>query len=135
MFAKQQAAALNEIKSHLDLADIYLAAIGSGNQEQAQDFIDKLGFEYEVFLNSDLSAYKTFRLKRAILRTLGPSSLAKGVKAIKKGFRQGSSAGDLWQQGGIFVLGPGRQLLFQHRNSFAGDHADLNQVIQALDAQ
>ena len=134
MFARQQAAALNEIKSHLDLADIYLAAIGSGNQEQAKDFIDKLSFEYDLFLNPDLSAYKTFGLKRAIVRTLGPPSLAKGVKAIKKGFRQGSSAGDLWQQGGIFVLGPGRQLLFQHRNSFAGDHADLNKVVRAFDA-
>ena len=134
MFAKQQAAALNRIKSDLDSAGIYLAAIGSGNQEQAKDFVDKLGFEYEVFLNPDLSAYKTFGLQRAIVRTLGPSSLVKGMKALKKGFRQGSSAGDLWQQGGIFVLGPGRQLLFQHRNRFAGDHADLNEVIKAVDA-
>jgi hypothetical protein len=55
----------------------------------------------------------------------------RGFKAIKQGFRQGRSAGDLWQQGGIFVIGPGNKLLFEHINSMAGDEADLNDVLRA----
>ena len=56
-----------------------------------------------------------------------------GIRAaMKKGFRQGRSAGDLWQQGGLFVIGPGPQLDFQHRNRVAGDHADLNAVLKVV---
>ena len=131
MFARQQVAALMEIKEQLDSKGVSLVAIGSGSPEQAREFITSFTFYGEMYVDPSLKTYKAFKLNRGIARTLGPSSIVRGFSAIKKGFRQGKNAGDLWQQGGMFVIGPGDEMLFQHRNHSAGDHADLDAVLKA----
>ncbi len=133
MFARQQAAALMVIKGRLEASGVALIAIGSGSPEGARRFMDTLGFSADMYVNPDLSAYRAFRLERGIWKTLGPASLVRGIRAMMQGFRQGRPDGDLWQQGGVFVLGPGETLLFQHRNTSAGDHADLNAVLAAAE--
>ena len=132
MFARQQVAALMGIKARLDAAGAGLVMIGSGNPEQAKEFIASFSVEGEMYVDPGLKTYKAFKLVRGLWRTLGPASIGRGLTAMKKGFRQGSNAGDLWQQGGIFVIGPGNQMLFAHRNQAAGDHADLNAVLKVL---
>jgi hypothetical protein len=132
VFARQQAAALMEIKPRLDEAAVALAAVGSGSPESARAFVQDFQFEGEMYVDQDLKAYRAFGLHRGVLKTLGLASLAKGLSAMHKGFRQGPSQGDLWQQGGLFVVGPGNRLRFAHRDRFAGDHADLGEVIDVL---
>lgn len=134
MFARQQAADLMSIKTELDAAAVGLVAIGSGSPRSARKFVDDFHFTGHMYVNRDLKVYKAFDLERGITKTLGLSSLIKGLGTMKKGFRQGQSAGDLWQQGGLFVLGPGDQLLFAHRDKFAGDHADLQQMLPKIKA-
>jgi hypothetical protein len=131
MFARQQAAALMDIKEKLDTAGIPLVAIGSGSPRGARHFIEKLHFTGEMYVNRNLSAYRAFKLERGFLKTLGPAALFHGIQAMREGFRQGRMDGDTWQQGGVFVMGPGSTLIFQHRNKFAGDHADLDAVLAA----
>lgn len=136
MFAKQQVAALMEIKDSLEAAGVALVTIGSGNPEQAKKFVKSFYFTGEMYVDSRLTTYKAFNLNRGITRTLGPSSIKRGLSAMKEGFRQGKSAGDLWQQGGMFVIDPdsqpGSQMLFAHRNRAAGDQADLNAVLKVV---
>jgi hypothetical protein len=120
-----------DIKEELDAMKVALVSIGSGTPEDGRYFVEKFSYHGEMYLDPELNAYKVFNLKRGFWRTLGPSPLVRGFKAIKQGFRQGRSAGDLWQQGGIFVIGPGNKLLFEHINSMAGDEADLNDVLRA----
>jgi hypothetical protein len=131
MFARQQAAALMDIKGKLDEVGVSLVAIGSGSLGGARHFIEKIHFTGEMFVNQNLSAYRAFRLQRGLLETLGPAALIHGIKAMREGFRQGRTDGDIWQQGGVFVMGPANKLIFQHRNKFAGDHADLDAVLAA----
>jgi len=116
-------------KKQMDEKGISLAAMGSGTPDQANVFVEKYGFTGEMYVSPDLSAYKAFKLVRGLWPSVGPASVYRGIKAITKGFRQGSTAGDPWQQGGVFLLGPGERLLFEHRDQFAGDHADLNEVL------
>lgn len=132
MFARQQVADLMNVKKKLDAAGVGLVAIGSGAPESARKFVNDFHFTGEMYVNPDLTAYKAFGLERGITKTLGIPSLKKGIQAIRKGFRQGASAGDLWQQGGLFVLGPGEELLFAHKDKFAGDHADLHLVMPKI---
>ena len=120
------------IKNKLDAAAVGLVAICSGSPRSARKFVDDFHFTGDMYVNRDLKVYKAFDLERGITKTLGLSSLIKGVGTMKKGFRQGQSAGDLWQQGGLFVLGPGDHLLFAHRDKFAGDHADLQQMLSKI---
>lgn len=120
------------IKKKLDAAAVGLVAVGSGSPRSARKFVDDFQFTGDMYLNRNLKVYKAFDLERGIIKTLGLSSLVQGIRTMKKGFRQGRSAGDLWQQGGLFVLGPGDQLLFAHRDKFAGDHADFQQMLPKI---
>jgi len=121
-----------DIKGRLNEAGIPMVAIGSGSPEGAGHFIKKLDFTGELYVNQDLSAYRAFKLERGFWKTLGPSALLRGIEVMRKGFRQGRTDGDRWQQGGVFVMGPGDKILFQHRNRFAGDHADLDAVLKVV---
>jgi len=121
-------------KDQFDKAGVVLVAIGSGSPAQAKEFVASFSFDGEMYVDPGLKTYKAFKLVRGLWRTLGPASVGHGLSAMKKGFRQGKNAGDLWQQGGMFVVGPENQIFFQHRNQAAGDHADLNAVLRACKA-
>lgn len=129
MFARQQAAALMAVKEHAAFHNAAIVAIGSGACDQAKQFAIQFNFTGEIYVDPKLQSYKAFGLERGILKTLGPSSIVKGLQTLGKGFRQGRQAGDLWQQGGIFVLGPGEQIVYEHRDEVAGDLADMDSVI------
>ena len=121
-----------KIKPVLDQSAIGLVAIGSGSPASAREFLQEFQFGGEMYVDPTLETYRAFKLKRGFFKTLGPTSVLKGLGAMKNGFRQGSPAGDLWQQGGLFVIGPGEHITFVHRDRFAGDHADLDRVIASL---
>lgn len=120
-----------EIKEKTDLSGITIVAIGSAKPDQAKAFAESFSFEGELYCDPRLDTFRAFNLDRGFFKTLGPSSLVRGISTMKKGFRQGKSAGDLWQQGGIFVIGPGDEIHFAHQNSGAGDQADLAKVLAA----
>jgi hypothetical protein len=130
MFSRQQVAELMEIKDRLAASWITVVAIGSGTPEQARLFVVKTEFDGEMYVDQDLLTFRAFNLVRGFLRTVGPAALWHGLAAMKKGFQQGRTEGDLWQQGGVFVMGPGRQMIFQHRSRVAGDHADPSAVLK-----
>lgn len=119
------------IKPGLDAAGVALAAVGSGSARSAAAFVRAFDFRGEMYLDEGLKAYAAFGLHRGVAKTLGLASLRKGLAALKEGFRQGPSQGDLWQQGGVFVLGPGDRVHFAHRDRFAGDLADPEAVLAA----
>ncbi len=119
------------IKAQMDKKGVSIVAVGSGTPDQANAFVEKNGFAGEMVVSPDLSAYRVFKLVRGVWQSVGPASVYRGIKAMAKGFRQGSTAGDPWQQGGVFLIGPGEKLRFAHKDRFAGDHADLNDVLAA----
>ena len=94
MFARQQVADLMNEKPRLHEMGVTLVAIGSGTPDQARAFMEKFNYQGEMYVNPSLSAYKAFGLKRGVWKTLGPTSLARGIKTMFRGFHQGSSAGD-----------------------------------------
>ncbi len=117
------------IKEQAALHNATIVAIGSGTCDQAKQFATQFNFTGELYLDPELHSYKAFGLERGVFKTIGPASIVKGFKTLGKGFRQGKHAGDLWQQGGLFVLGPGDQIVYEHRDKVAGDLADMNSVI------
>jgi hypothetical protein len=119
------------IKPRLDAAAVALAAVGSGSVQNARAFVRDFDFNAEMYVDEGLAAYRAFGLHRGVSKTLGFSSLYKGLAAMKKGFRQGPGQGDLWQQDGLFVIGPGDRVHWAHRDRFAGDLADLTGALAA----
>jgi hypothetical protein len=121
-----------KIKPRLDRSEIGLAAVGSGSVAHARQFVGQTGFRGEMFVDPRLQVYRAFGLHRGVRQTLGLAAILKGFAAMRRGFRQGSTAGDLWQQGGLFAIDPQGRTIFAHRDRFAGDHANLEQVAAAL---
>jgi hypothetical protein len=58
--------------------------------------------------------------------------MLKAIWALARGFRQAGRQGDVVQQGGTFVLGPGDRVRFEWRDRYAGDHPRLDDVVKAL---
>ena len=71
---------------------------------------------------------------RAILNSPGGSvqdALELG-RALRRGFRQGKTQGDPWQQGGVVVLSRDGQVLFRQVDKTGGDPLDLDGVVAAV---
>ena len=120
------------MREHLEQAGVARVAVGSGSPDHARAFVESFGFDGDMYLSRDLSAYRAFHLVRGVWRSIGPGSVYHGIKALKRGFRQGPTQGDPWQQGGVFLIGPGERVAFAHRDRFAGDHAEPESILSAL---
>ena len=107
-----------------------LAIIGNGTLAHAQDFSRTEGRGLRSLVDSGKQTYKALGFRHGVRSTLGPASMARGADASARGFHQGSTQGDPFQQGGTLVVAGGAPVLFQ-RSRFAGDHAPLEQVLAA----
>ena len=132
MFSRQRAAALMEIKNDVEANGAKIVIIGSGTPEQAKNYATDFKVDLDIYVDKSLQTYNAFSLKRGFFKTLGWKSLKCGVRAIQSGFHQGLSAGDLWQQGGVFVLSPGKQIVYQHVEQYAGEPLEKDEVLQAI---
>jgi hypothetical protein len=109
-----------------------LAVIGNGTLAHAQDFDRTHGKGLRSLVDTRKGTYKALGFRHGVRYTLGPASLARGVDAMSRGFRQVNTQGDPFQQGGTLVLAKGgRPVLFQ-RARFAGDHASLEEILAAV---
>jgi hypothetical protein len=109
-----------------------LAIVGNGTLAHAQDFDKTHGKGLRSLVDSKKATYKALGFRHGVRYTLGPASIARGVDAMSRGFRQVNTQGDPFQQGGTLVLAAGgRPVLFQ-RARFAGDHAGLEEVLAAV---
>jgi hypothetical protein len=109
-----------------------LVVVGSGSPQQAKRFAEDERFEGVMVTDPTLEAYRRGGMKRGLLRTLNFRSAASAVRALGSGHMQGRTAGDEWQQGGVIVIGEGRELL-HHAASAAGDPTDFRAIVRALD--
>jgi hypothetical protein len=109
-----------------------LAIVGNGTLAHAQDFDKTHGKGLRSLVDSKKQTYRALGFRHGVRYTLGPASLARGIDAMSRGFRQVNTQGDPFQQGGTLVVAAGgRPVLFQ-RARFAGDHASLEEVLAAV---
>ena len=110
---------------------VNLAIVGNGTVAHAQDFDKTHGKGLRSLVDPHKLSYKALGFRHGVRYTLGPASVARGMDAMSRGFRQVNTQGDAFQQGGTLVLrAGGRPVLFQ-RARFAGDHASLEEILAA----
>ena len=109
-----------------------LVVVGNGLPFQARAFRDEQRVDFPLLVDPGLKAYKAAGLKRSALATLNPVAALRAVKSMSHGFRQGANAGDPWQQGGAFVIGPSGDVRLAFVSSGAGDHPDGKDLVAAL---
>lgn len=72
------------------------------------------------------------------MNQLGPAALIRpdawmaGAKSLVGGNRQHNAGRRPTQLGATIVMGPGDEILYIDKESFAGDHADLDEVVTVL---
>lgn len=113
-----------------------MAVIGNGTPLMAQDFAEQFSVEVPLFTDPERKSYDAAGWRRPLgsaLLGLG-TTLKASMRAMKGGFRQGKTKGDAFQLGGVLVIAPDGEVLFEHSDKAAGDHASLDAVLAALPA-
>ena len=112
-----------------------LAVVGSGSPAQAAAFRAEAAVDFPLYVDPKLEAYAAAGLRRGLGTVLRPSVFRRALDAWRRGFRQRGVAGDPWQQGGLFVIRPGGDVVVAQVSQAAGDHADPRAVLAALSVQ
>jgi len=63
---------------------------------------------------------------------LRPGQLVAGVRSLAGGNRQHNAGRRPLQLGATIVMGPGNVILYEDFEEYAGDHADIDEVIASL---
>ena len=110
-----------------------LVFVGNGNRHFADGFRKDFAITTPIYVDTKREAYQALGMKRGIRSALA-SALAwrSGLRALKGGFRQGSTQGDAWQLGGVLVVLTGGRVAYLHRSADAGDHAPVADILAAL---
>ena len=110
-----------------------LHLVGNGNRHFAQAFKEELNIASPLYVDTKLRAYRALEMKRGLAFTVGSLATWKNMaRAMKAGFRQGTTRGDAWQLGGVLVVLPGGIVAFRHSSQAAGDHPRVENVLSAL---
>ncbi len=110
-----------------------MVAIGTGGKRYAKAFMEDEQVPFDVLLDEDGSAAEIVGTGTlGMLDLVRPGQVRAGLRATLTGKRQ-HNPGRRWQQlGATLVIGPGDELLYEDFEDFAGDHADLDEVLAVL---
>ena len=112
-----------------------LVFVGNGSPRLAQRFRERTVPGATVLTDPSLASYRALGLRRGVGETLGPRSLFAGARSVLRGNLQGRVQGDAWQQGGLFVVAPGGELLFAQRNRDASERPRIDEALASLRAK
>ena len=110
-----------------------MTAVGTGGKRYAKAFIEDERVPFEVLLDEDGSAAEIAGTKTFGVKTLlNPMATVAGARSRLAGNKQHKTGRRPLQLGATFVIGPGDELIYSDFEDYAGDHADLDEVIAAL---
>lgn len=133
MFCREQSARLASRHDEIRARGAALYAIGNGTVPFARAFREEMPASFPLFTDPSRQSYRAFGMRRRAVDFLKPSVLFGGHRAIRAGFHQTAVRGDALQNGGVVIVGTDGRVLYRHVESAAGDLADLDDVLAALE--
>lgn len=128
MFCRERAARF--AAEEANLAPAKLVFIGNGLLGMAQDFAEQFEVTAPLYTDPKRESYRALGLQRKF--GLGLKSLKRGSRANASGFKQGRTAGDPWQQGGVVLFDRGGDVLWKEVDDSAGPQVDLEGLKAAV---
>jgi len=106
--------------------------VGCGLPVMAKDFAAEHGITSPLWVDPTRESYRHLGFVRTGLRALlDPRTLAHGLRAFRKGFRQGRVQGDPHQQGGVLVVAAGGKPVYGFAAEVPGDMPPTDEVLAA----
>ncbi len=110
-----------------------MVAVGTGGKRYAKAFIEDERVPFDVLLDEDGTAADIVGTKSFNAATLlRPAQWVAGARSVSSGNVQHKTGRRPTQLGATLVIGPGDELLYADFEDYAGDHADLDEVISVL---
>jgi hypothetical protein len=133
MFCREEAVQLHREAGRIHERGAELVFVGNGSRHFADGFRRDFAITTPIYVDTQREAYRALGMKRGVASALASAVAWKSVyRALKAGFRQGSTQGDPWQLGGVLVVLTGGRVAFLHRSADAGDHAPVGAILAAL---
>lgn len=130
MFCREQVAGFRSRAAELKAAGVKLFFIGNGTPAMAKDFHEFMGLaDLPVWTDPRRQTYAHLGFKRGWWSVLDPRVWRFGARARAAGFKQGRTAGDPVQQGGVLVVKRGGEVVYGYASETAGDHPPIDTVI------
>src|SRR5437899_11218436 len=93
-----------------------LVIIGQGSLDQGRDYDQTHGKGLSALVDTERKSYGVLGFVRGFSSTFGPRSTLASLRAASRGFIQGPTQGDAFQQGGVLVLAAGGRPVYFHRS-------------------
>ncbi len=107
--------------------------MGTGGRRYATAFIEDEEVPFTVLLDEDGEAAQIVEMNQLKATSfIRPDALLAGGRSLLGGHRQHNAGRRPMQLGATLVIGPGDELLYIDKESYAGDHADLDAVLAIL---
>ena len=103
-------------------------AIGLGQPKHAERYCGKLAPSVTCLTNEKSHLNRAYGLENASVAALllSPNAMKNGLRATRKGFRQGRSTGNVMMLPGTFVVDRDGVIQYAHYSKNAGDHPEID---------
>ena len=110
-----------------------MTAIGTGGRNYAKAFIEDEQVPFPVLLDEDGTAAEIVGTgSLGVTSLVSPGQIAAGWRSMRGGNRQKKPGARPMQLGATLVIGTDGEILYEDYEDFAGDHADIDEVIAAI---
>lgn len=106
--------------------------VGTGTATQARAFQASRRIPFRVLTDPSRLSFDAAGMRRDMWATLHPGVIGHALRAARAGFVQGLTQGDPWQQGGVLLIRPGGEIVWSHISQAAGDHEDVDVLMNAV---
>jgi hypothetical protein len=111
--------------------NVRIVVIGNGSPNFIEGFRNDTGYTGDLFTDPSLKSYQLLNFRNSVTSLLGFKTIKSALHAISTGYLQKGIQGDALQQGGVVVIDSDGEPVYFYADSEAGNHASLNEIIQA----
>lgn len=110
-----------------------VVALGTGNPFLARAFREDSRIPFPILIDTDAEAAEAASIESPpFWKMFQKVSWSATRRAWRDGHRVGVAGKRVTQLGSSFVIGPGPELLYAHRDAHSADHAPLDALLGAL---
>lgn len=118
---------------------VRMIVIGCAPYKFIEGFRKETQYLGELYCDPEREIYQTLGLPNTMGTVTSKSSHVKSstlggiLNSTWRGLKSMALQGNVLQQGGAFVLGPGGEIFFAHQDQHPHDHADINALLAAAE--